>query len=243
MNRILGVSVLLVSLGVTGSAVTAQTAALPTIDQVLEKYIAGSGGRAALEKVTSFRAQGTITVAEAGVSGTIELQQKAPDKAATTVEIAGTRQREVFDGSIGWSEDPSGVREKAGAELAEAKRSATFGRELRMKTIYKTLTVSARDKVGSRAAVVVDAVPADGSATKLFFDAESGVLLKQVGTRLTAQGPLEVEVTYEDYRAVDGVQRPFTIRQATAMFTAVIQITDLKHNVPIDDAVFKKPGL
>lgn len=240
MNRILGVSVLLLC---SGAAVVAQTAALPTIDQVLDKYIAGSGGRAALEKVTSFRAQGTITVTEAGVSGTIELQQKAPDKAATTVEIAGTRQREVFDGSTAWSEDANGVREKSGAELAESKRSATFGRELKMKTIYKTLTVSARGKVGSRDAIVVDAVPADGSPTKLFFDAESGVLLQQVGTRLTQQGPLEVEVTYEDYRAVDGVQRPFTIRQATSMFTAIIQITDIKHNVPIDDAVFKKPGI
>ena len=85
-------------------------------------------------------------------------------------------------------------------------------------------------------------MPAEGSPARLFFDAESGVLLRQVSTRVTPQGPLEVEVTFEDYRAIDGVQRPFTIRQATSVFTAIIQLTDIKHNVPIDDAVFKKPG-
>jgi hypothetical protein len=245
MHSIPGVSALVLLVGLTGAAPAAQTGALPTIDQVLDKYIAGSGGRAAIEKVTSFRAQGTIQITDAGISGTIELLQKAPDKACTTVELGGIgRQREVFDGTIGWSEDSqNGVRQKSGVELAEAKRGATFGRELKMKSIYQTLTVKAREKVGARDAIVVEAVPAEGSPTRLFFDAESGLLLRQVGTRVTPQGPLDVEVTFEDYRAIDGVQRPFTVRQATSMFSAIIQLTDIKHNVPIDDAVFKKPGI
>ena len=134
MHRIPGVTALVLLVGLTGAAPAAQTAALPTIDQVLDKYIAGSGGRAALEKVTSFHAQGTIQVTDAGISGTIELLQKAPDKASTTVELGGIgRQRDVFDGTIGWSEDSqNGVREKSGVELADARRGATFGRELKM---------------------------------------------------------------------------------------------------------------
>jgi hypothetical protein len=49
-----------------------------------------------------------------------------------------------------------------------------------------------------------------------------------------------VEVTFEDYRPIDGVQRAFTIRQSTSLFTAVIQLSEIKHNAPIDDAVFRK---
>jgi hypothetical protein len=220
----------------------AQTAALPTIDQVLDKYIAGSGGRPALEKITSAQAKGTIQIPDANLSGTIELIQKAPNLASTVVELPGIgRQREVFDGTSGWSDDPmNGVREKSGVELAEARRGATFGRELKMKTLYQTMNVKGRERVGTRDAIVVEAVPAEGSPVKMFFDAENGLLLKQTGTRQTPQGPLEVEVTFEDYRPVDGVQHAFTIRQATSLFSAVIQLSEIKHNVPVDDAVFKK---
>jgi hypothetical protein len=220
----------------------AQTAPLPTIDQVLDKYIAGSGGRAALEKIMSAQARGTIQIPDANLSGTIELIQKAPNMSSTVVELPGVgRQREVFDGTSAWSDDPmNGVRDKSGVELAEARRGATFGRELKMKTLYPTLSVKGRERVGNRDAIVVEGVPAEGSPVKMFFDAENGLLLKQVGTRQTPQGPLEVEVTFEDYRPIDGIQRAFTIRQSTSLFSAVIQLSEIKHNAPIDDAVFKK---
>jgi outer membrane lipoprotein-sorting protein len=224
------------------SAKVGAQAALPTLDQVLDKYIAASGGRAALEKITSSQAKGTIDIPDANLSGTIELIQKAPNLASTVVELPGVgRQRDVFDGTTGWTEDPmNGVRDKSGLELAESKRAAVFGRELKLKTLYQTMTVKGREQVGGRDAIVVEAVPAEGSPVKMSFDAENGLLVKQTGTRQTPQGPLEVTVTLENYRAVDGVQHAFTIRQSTSMFTAVIQLNEIKHNVPIDDAVFKK---
>ena len=222
----------------------AQTPALPSVDQILEKNIEGTGGRAAIEKITSVTAQGTISVPDAGVDGTIQLFQKPPNKAATIVAIAGTQQREGFDGTIGWSEDPqNGLRIKSGAELAEAQHTAVFGRELKMKTLYPKMTVTGRERVGTREAFVVEAVPTEGTPAKMYYDAENGLMLRQIVTRQSPAGPLQVDVTFEDYRVVDGVKRPFTIRQVTSMFTAVIQLTEVKHNVPIDDKIFSKPGL
>ena len=245
MTRILTVISLGLMLAVATAVASAKggaQAALPTLDQVLDKYIAASGGRAALEKITSSQAKGTIDIPDANLSGTIELIQKAPNLASTVVELPGVgRQRDVFDGTTGWTEDPmNGVRDKSGVELAEAKRAAIFGRELKLKTLYQTMTVKGREQVGGRDAIVVEAVPAEGSPVKMSFDAENGLLVKQIGTRQTPQGPLEVTVTFENYRAVDGVQHAFTIRQSTSMFTAVIQLNEIKHNAPIDDAVFKK---
>ena len=54
-------------------------ATLPTVDQILQKNIDAIGGRAAMSKITTVTARGTISVADAGVNGTIELFQKAPD--------------------------------------------------------------------------------------------------------------------------------------------------------------------
>ena len=221
----------------------AQTPPLPTIDQILDKYLAGAGGRAAIEKITSIDGKGTIDIPDVGVTGTVELIQKAPDKALTIVELTGVgQQREGFDGTNGWSDDPqNGLRQKSGIELVEAKRAATFGRELKMKTLYPTMVVKSREKVDDSDAYLVEATPAEGSPVKLYFDAASGLLVRQVATRQMPQGPLEVEVTFSDFRVVDDVKRPFTIRQATAMFTATIHLTEVKQNMPVDDAVFKAP--
>ena len=216
---------------------------MPTIDQILDKYIAGAGGRAAIEKITSISGKGTIDIPDANISGTVELIQKAPDKALTIVDLPGVgQQREGYDGTVGWSDDPqNGLRQKSGVELAEAKRGATFGRELKMKQLYPTMVVKGREKVDESDAYLVEATPSEGSPVKLYFDATSGLLVRQIAQRQMPQGPLEVEVTFSDFRPVEGVKRPFTIRQATSLFTATIHLTEVKHNAPIDDAIFKAP--
>jgi hypothetical protein len=239
-NRIV---VLAAAITLAGGSFAAQTPATPSVDQILQKSIEATGGRAALEKVTSLTARGTLSVPDAGVDGTIQLFQKAPNKALTVVDVAGTQQREGFDGTTGWTEDPqNGVREKGGVELAEARRGATFGRELLMKTLFPKMTVTGRDKVGTKEAWVIEAVPAEGSPARLFYDVESGLQVRQIVTRQSPMGPMQVDVTFDDFRDVDGVKRPFKITQATAQFTAIIQLSDVTHNAPIDDAMFRKPA-
>lgn len=230
-------------LGLACVRMGAQTAPLPTIDQILDKYVTASGGRAAIEKVTSIDAKGTIDIPDVGANGTVELFQKAPDKALTIVDLGALgAQRDGFDGTAGWASDPqNGVREKGGDELTEARRAAIFGRELKMKTIYPTMTVKGREAISGKDAYVVNAAPADGPAVTLYFDVESGLMVRQIVTRSTPAGALQVDVSFSDFRPVEGVKRPFVVRQATAMFTATITFTDIKQNVPIDDAIFKMP--
>lgn len=240
MKRSLPLIVLFLGGMATGGA---QAPALPTVDQVLDKYVAAVGGRAALEKVTSVTARGTLEIADLQISGTIELFQKA-DRSLQVVNLTGVGlQREGFDGAVAWAEDPqNGVREKSGAELAEARRGAMFPRELKMKQQYPTMAVTGRERVGARDAVVILATPADGAPARLYFDAESGLMVRQVITRQSPGGPVQIEVTFDDYRVVDGVKRAHTIRQVTPQFAIVAQLSDVKQNVPIEDAVFRKPG-
>jgi hypothetical protein len=48
--------------------------------------------------------------------------------------------------------------------------------------------------------------------------------------------------TFEDFKEVDGVKLPFSVRQTTPDFDYVIRYSDIKYNVPIDDSKFEKPG-
>ena len=243
-RTILSSLVLIVAFLTAGPLAQTQGGPLPTIDQVLDKYIAGIGGRAAMEKVTSKVAKGTMEIAEAGLNGTMTMSMKAPDKSLIILDLPGMgTAREGTDGSVAWSEDPqTGLREKTGAEAADSKRGAVFNGDLKLKSLYKTLEVTGRDKVGTKDVIVVTATPELGAVTRMYFDTASGLLLRQSATRDTAQGPIDVDVYLEDYRDVDGVKEAFVIRQVTAQFTLLARINEIKHNLPLDDAIFKKPG-
>jgi zinc protease len=247
MKRILlSIAVLMAVAAVTAgrAPLAAQTPALPTVDQVLEKYVAAIGGRVALEKITSVHLQGTLEIPDFQINGTVEIMQKAPNKVVQIVTLANMGvQREGFDGTIAWAEDPqTGIREKAGAELADAKRGALFPRELKLNQQYPTMTVTGRERVGERDAIVIQATPAEGAPAKLYFDATTSLLLRQSGTRNTPEGPIAVEVTLEDYRDINGIKRPHVIRQTTPQFAATIRLTSFKDNETFDDAIFKKPA-
>jgi hypothetical protein len=234
----LGVFVLFSTIAQAGSQ-----AGTPTIDQVLDKAITALGGRAALEKITSRTGKGTIEIPDAGMSGSIQVYEKAPNQSAVVIDLGGMQIRQAFDGVVAWEEDPQqGLREKSGVELAETKREATFNPELKMKQLYPKLTVRGREKVGTSDAWVVDAVPAEGAPVVFYFDVESGLPVRMDSTRDSPQGQIAVQAFLDDYRVVDGIKVAHVLRQVTPMFTMTMRLTEVKHNVTLDDKMFKKPG-
>jgi hypothetical protein len=178
------------------------------------------------------------------MSGAIQVYEKAPNMSAVVVDIGGMQIRQAFDGTVAWEDNPqTGMREKTGVELAQARREATFNPELKMKQLYPKMTVRGREKVGAADAWVVDAVPAEGTAVVFYFDAESGLPLRMDSSQDTPQGAMLIQAYLEDYRVVDGVKVAHTLRQVTPMFTMTMRLTEVKHNVTLDDKMFKKPGL
>src|SRR6185503_4891593 len=66
-----------------------RSAAAQTADDVVEKYLAAIGGRAALGKVTSRSTTGTITLSlpNGPVSGAIEILTQRPNKTRTLTKL------------------------------------------------------------------------------------------------------------------------------------------------------------
>ena len=75
------------------------------------------------------------------------------------------------------------------------------------------------------------------------FDAETGVLRRTRTINHTATLPIPEQVDFEDYRDVDGVKLPFTIRSSAIdtydSWTGTF--TEIKRNVAVDDSLFAQP--
>lgn len=222
----------------------AKPAAAPTVDEILARFVKATGGKEAIEKVTSRTAKGAFEIEAMSLSGTIEMYTKAPNKSAMVIELPGLGKiYGVFDGAKGYSTDPmSGIRELSGTELAAMKRQSDFYRDLNLKQHYPTITLKGKEKVGAAEAYVLEATPAEGAPEKWYFDAATGLLIRQDGEEDSPQGKMTYEAYMEDYRDVDGIKTPFAIRRVTPAFAMSIKLTEIKQNVTIDDTKFNKPS-
>ena len=216
---------------------------LPSVDKIVEKYVAALGGAEAFEKLTSRVAKGTFEMDQMPGTASEEIYEKTPNKVLGITDSPNFGVvRFGFNGTVGWQDMPqTGLQDVTGTQLTAMKRNADFCREIKLKEIYPKMTVKGKESVNGHDAYVVEATPADGPAELMYFDSESGLLVR-IQAQESPTGPGTLETTLEDYREVDGVKLPFVIRQARSQFSFVIRWTEVKHNVPIEDAKFDKPA-
>jgi hypothetical protein len=224
---------------------TVSNTALPSADQVLKHYYAAIGGRAAWDKLHSRVSKGTIEIpAMNNLSGTIEVHMKAPDSILLVINVGGAVIRQGFDGTTAWSDDPrNGLRVLTGEEMEEVKREANFYHALDLQKMYSKMTVTGIEKVRDSDAYVVEATPvAGGDPEKLYFDAQSGLEVRSINRRHTADGSGEFTADIEDYKEVDGIKLPSTVEQSSAQNAFTIRFTDIQHNLNLADSQFAKPA-
>jgi hypothetical protein len=229
----------------SGAAPKAAPKAALTAEQILDKAVEASGGRAAYEKHTSLVLKGTFAIPNQSLNGTIEVYSKAPNLSLAVTNIPNIfSQSEGFDGASAWSKDTlSGMRSKTGVELATARRAATFNADLKWRELWKGVELVGAGKVGDRDAHVVKFIPKDGEGSPLtnYYDAETFLLLRSDSIQESPQGTIPVTSLFSDYRTVGGIKTPFAIEQQIPIMTMKMTVTEMTFDVPIEDAKFAKP--
>ncbi len=228
------------------AAVTGRPAAvaLPGVEQILNKYIAAVGGREAAAKLQTRVFKGTIEQSQGRNPG-VEITLKEPNK---YLVVLTTKQQGIiyqgFNGTTGWIKNDEMQREMNATELAQVKRAATLYDVIKVREPYTGMIVTGKEKVRDREAYVIEMKAADSSGTeKLFFDTENGLLLRRMMLTNTLIFPVPGQTDFEDYREVDGVKLPFTIRISNidTYFSSTRKFTEIKANVTVDDKRFNPP--
>lgn len=216
--------------------------ALPSLKQILDRYVQAVGGAEALTKITSRTAKGSRIGAD-GVLVPEEVYQKAPDKLLTVTSYPDVVFSNGYNGTAGWAHSSrDGATPVPDQLLAQLKRDAVFYKELKTQELYSQLTVLGRAPVRDADAYLVQATPINGPVEKLFFDVRTGLLVRRYTESDTPLGKLPLQIDYEDYRKVDGIQQPFLIHWSMPGRIWGRKIDEIKQNIPIDDAKFSLSG-
>ena len=213
----------------------------PTADQLFDKYLKAAGGAAAIDKVTSRVMKGTITFGDRNVP--IDIYSKDPDMRISFTHTPDGDSITAFDGHEGWLGAPKRpVHEMHGPEIDAAAMDADLHFAAHLKGMFSEAEVRGTEKIGDHDAYLVVGRREGKTPLRLYFDAQSGLLVRLVRFGETPLGRLPTQIDYADYREVSGVRIPFswTLARPGGRFT--IQVSEVKQNVPVDDSKFAKPA-
>lgn len=236
----------------TAKEKAAKAAATPTVDQVLAKYVLALGGEASIRKITSRIVTATVEASPnvRGAGPAVFTQQvqysKAPNVTATTVQpFGGAATARGFDGTDAWTQAANGnVTNVTGVDAARAKREADLHRTLNLKQEYSRLTLTGSDVVDSRPVWVIAAVVTGDNPDTLYFEKESGLLVRKAAYNTTPVGKYMIHTDYRDYRDVAGVKMPFLIQtlSVSPADTQTLHVEKIEVNAAIDAAKLAKPA-
>lgn len=222
----------------------------PTATQILDKYIAAVGGAKRLAGLTSFIATGSsLGYFGIGGNGEFTISAKAPNQRTTRITFKDHPERGestwAFDGAAGWIRTPRGLLgefELAGGELDGARLEAQLSFPGQITKVLTNWRVGERQSIGDRDFQVVQGTGPRNSLATLYFDADTGLLVRLIRYSPSPVGRVPTQVDYADYRDVGGIKFPFEIRFQWLDGRYTAKISGVKTNVAIDAAIFGKPS-
>lgn len=217
----------------------------PSADQLLDKYIQALGGAQRLAAINSFVAKGTYQGYAEVDKSAIDIAAKAPGQRVTVIHTSNGDWTTTYDGRSGWVAEPGRpvpLLELTGQFLEAVKVDADLAFPGRIKQNFSQWRVGYPTTIDDREVEVVQGMSNGDFPVKLYFDKETGLLVRQVRYTNSPVGLNPTQIDYADYRDVSGVKMPFRWMTTWTDGKAVTELSQIQANAPVDAAKFGKPA-
>ena len=243
MRRLHKFSGLILLIAIVGCAAVALAQSTTTADEIIAKNIAAKGGADKLRAVTSVRTSGHAKSARG--TATLTMWTKRPSSMRQEIVTEGRTTVTGFDGTTLWAINPMlgpQAREVKGPAADRAREEASD---------FDSALLDYKEK-GNTVEVVSAAAGApfhlrvtkkNGKLQDIYLNATT--YLEEKVTSQVDQGLRKGIVTTElsNYKQVDGMMVPFTIRQiVNGQIEGEIIYERVQFNLPITDDLFKMPA-
>jgi len=212
---------------------------LPTAEQILDKYLAAAGGAEALHKIKTRVQKGNVDAL--GQQYPIEIYSEGLEKRLSISHASFGESVTAFNGQAGWLSTARGIHVMSSSERQSARIDAQLYFPVQLRELYQEFKVLPGETIDGHATFLVTARGASTPPLRLYFDQQTGLLLRLIRYAETPLGRNPLEVDYADYRDAGGLKIPFewTLTRTNGSFT--IRVTSVQQNVPIDEKLFVMP--
>ena len=227
------------------NAIIEQAPNAPKADEILDKYIQAIGGAQRVAALRSYVAKGTSAgYGPENEPRPLEIYSRAGQR-TTIIRTSGGDNTTTYDGTSGWIAAPFrpvAVLALSPQEVDGLKLEADLALPAGIKKALSNWRVGLATVIDDKEVQVVQGSTARGGTATLYFDTETGLLVRHVRYNDSPVGRISRQTDYSDYREVAGVKMPFKWTDTWLDGRDVVELTDVQPNATIDAAKFAKPG-
>lgn len=209
-----------------------------TAQQVIEAYVAAIGGPVKLSEVKDV----TMNMSASIQGMTLEAvnKQKAPDLFYSALSMGGNiLQKQVFDGTRGRINAMGQSQEITGNDLKELKLQATLFPELRYSELGYTLELAGIESLNEQDVYRIRLTSPTGSVRNEYYSLKTGLRISSQTSQDTPMGAMTIVTNYDDYREVNGVKFPFSIKQQMGPQLLDMKVNSIEVNSGLSAEEFK----
>lgn len=210
----------------------------PNVEEILAEYQTALGGKDRLAKVTSRQIKAT-RIEPDGKTTELETISQKGSKLKIDTFYGPVIISEVYDGQNAWKGSGKDKIELKADEAEQIKREAQLFANPDLKAIYPKMDFRFIDRIDGREVYYIQATNAANGRERLYFDTQTGLLVRRAAGTPTILGMHVLQVDYADYKDFGGVKLPTTIKYAMPAIYWTRKIQEVKNNAVIADTVFK----
>lgn len=211
-------------------------------DKILKQAEKSLGGAKNLRAVKSWRKTGTVKRLKDGAGGRFVAQISQPNFYNLSYDLDGFETETGYNGKSGWRRDSrEGLQTLTGAESRDFSAEADFRNALWLDYKKNKAKIAAGGKIeiNGKPANIVLLTTAKGVSMKLYFDAVSGLPVREE----IPTGESRKVYDYDDYRSVGKIKIPFAIAFKDGENAHEIKLDDVKINSSITPTEFDFPNI
>ena len=217
---------------------------LPTGEQIFDRFVEVTGGKAAYEKRRNEYAKGTVSIPAANITGTLEVWAAAPNSVLMVVDMPGIGRIETgANGTDAWELSAvMGPRLKDGKERDDAFREAMFNLPVHWRKMFSKVETQGVETIEGAACHKVVATTPEGRVETFFFDQKSGLNTVMRRTAVTSMGDIQAEIVMKDYANHGGVLTPTSMIQRAAGQEMHMKFDTMEGNIEMPKSRFDLPA-
>jgi len=214
-------------------------ASAQTVDEVVAKNLAAKGGLEKLKAIQTLRSTGSMSAQ--GQSVTMTIMSKRPNLSRQEITMGPQTMVMAFDGTnarmINPMVSPTPVDMPAEQIEMIKDQSDIDGPLIDYKTKGSTIELVGIEMVDGKKTFHLRISRKTLPAQDVYLD---GVTYLQTKVSTTVPGSGVIETQFGDYRTVEGMTMPYSIKTVAAGMTLnEMKLEKIEVNVKLDDAIFK----
>jgi len=215
-----------------------------TAEKILKKMIKAQGGKKVFESVKDMTLSGSAEMTQQGMSGSIAVYKKEPNKRRVDFEVMGMVITQAYDGETAWWVNPQtgSTEEMSEHQAAEMKReslpiiSFLYPEKYGISFAYK-----GKEKIEDKDYFVLEETYPDGFKATFYVDPDTYLIYKTKFKTIGMMGAeVETELIMSDFKKVDGMIMAHSITSfMDGEEFMIITITEVSFNTGLEDSLFK----